>query len=252
MKRALLLAAVAVIVAAAADVSFAAPARLAVAGNATAEPAKKQRVILGFHANRTIRYFDFDAIRLKPGNKLSKIWVFTNSADGQRAIVDSVPGRKGYSPLRRVYRVTWNDGASARVLKSAAAVARADAAGEVTIRATRTVVNAPVLGFRQVRHAGFARNKVIHYYELGAVSVHPGNEVLPIWTFTNGVKGQRNIADVVPGKTAYPPLWAVVEATWQDGATPRLLKSHRALTKAVRAGEITLRKTSLVVNCPLV
>lgn len=109
-----------------------------------------------------------------------------------------------------------------------------------------------MLGFGQVRHAGFARDKVIHYYELGAVKLRPGNEVLPIWTFTNGVEGQRNIADVVPGTTAYPPLWAVVEATWEAGATPRLLRSHGAMMRAVRAGELTLEKTSVVVNCPFV
>lgn len=76
--------------------------------------------------------------------------------------------------------------------------------------------------------------------------------MLPIWTFTNGVEGQRNIADVVPGTTAYPPLWAVVEATWEAGATRRLLRSHAALMRAVRAGELRLEKTSLVVNCPFV
>lgn len=74
--------------------------------------------------------------------------------------------------------------------------------------------------------------------------------MLPIWTFTNGVKGQRNIADVVPGTTAYTPLWGVVKATWQDGANRRLLRSHGALMQAVRAGDIALEKTPMIVNCP--
>jgi hypothetical protein len=213
---------------------------------------KKQKVILGFHANRTIRYFDFGEIKLKAGNKIGKMWVFANGADGQLTVVDSVPASKRYTPLRRVYRVTWKDGASAHLLRSAAAVARAEQDGDVAIRATRTVVNATVLGFGQVRHAGFARDKVIHYYELGVVKLRPGNEVLPIWTFTNGVDGQRNIADVVPGTTAYPPLWGVVEATWEAGATPRLLRSHAAMMQAVQARELTLEKTSIVVNCPFV
>jgi hypothetical protein len=250
MKSALLLALVAA-TAASAGASIAAPARLDTADRASAKAPKKQKVMLGFHANRTIRYFDFGAIKLKQGNEISKMWVFTNGAAGQRAVVDSVPGRrKGYSPLRRVYRVTWRDGAAARVLESSAAVAQADEAGDLTVRRTDTVANAPVLGFGQVRHAGFARNKVIHYYELGLIAIAPGNEVLPIWTFTNGVEGQRNIADVVPGTTAYTPLWAVVKATWQGDAKRRLLRSHGALMQAVRAGEITLEKTPMIVNCP--
>jgi hypothetical protein len=64
---------------------------------------------------------------------------------------------------------------------------------------------------------GFAGGRTIYYYELGVVKVAPGNEVLPIWTFTDGVAGQRNVADLVPGKTAYPPLWAIVEVTWKSG-----------------------------------
>jgi hypothetical protein len=41
--------------------------------------------------------------------------------------------------------VTWDDGANVRVLRSAAAVARAQRSGDVTIRPMPIVVNCPVL-----------------------------------------------------------------------------------------------------------
>jgi hypothetical protein len=221
------------------------------AGTTTAAP-KKQPVLAGFYANRTIKYFDYGRIKLRSGNKLAPIWVFANGAQGQRPIVSSVPGRKGYSALRKVNTVTWSADATPRVLRSAAAVRAAQAAGEVTVTKSSRILNAPVLGFGQTRHPGFAKGMVIHYYELGTVNVAPGNEVLPIWTFTNGVDAQRNIADVVPGTNAYPPLWGVVEVTWKAGASRSLIRSFEQLQKARNAGDVTFKRTAMIVNCPFV
>jgi hypothetical protein len=228
-----------------------APLRPALGATPAAGP-KKQPVTLGFVRDRTVTYFDFGPINVRPGNKLAPIWTFTNGADGQRNIVDTVPGQRSYSPLWRVNRVTWKAGVTPRRLTGAAAVKAAEQAGEITIERTSTVVNCPVLGFGQKRHPGFSRGKIIHYYDLGPVTVAPGNEVIPLWTVKNGVDGQLNVADVRPGQTAYPPLWAIVEVTWKAGAQKRLLKSLAQIENAQAAGEVTLKKTPLVVNCPLV
>ncbi|HEY6776223.1 MAG TPA: hypothetical protein VI122_06910 [Thermoleophilaceae bacterium] len=243
MKRVIALVAVAVV-----TIPAAAPSAAA----REAGPPKKQPEVLGFFQGRTVKYFDFGPIKLKAGNKVAPIWTFTNGADGQRNIIDTVPGRADYSPLWRVNEVTWASGATPRVLRSAQDVRRAVAAGEATVERTKTVVNCPVLGFGQVRHPGFSRGKTIRYYELGEVKVAAGNEVVPLWSFTNGAKGQRNVADVRPGQTAYPPLWAIVEVTWRRGAKPRVLKSFAQIRRARSARQLTLRKTSAVVNCPLV
>jgi hypothetical protein len=219
----------------------------------TAQAApKKQPVLIGFYRSRTVKYFDYGRIKLRPGNKLAPMWVFTNGADGQRSIVDSAPGDKQYSALHKVTTVTWKTDATPRVLRSAAAVKAARADGELTIGTASRVVNAALLGFGQTRHAGFAKGKTVHYYELGIVKVAPGNEILPIWTFTNGVDGQRNVADVVPGTTAYPPLWAVVEVTWKPRAERRLVRSYEQLQQARKAGDVTLKRTTTIVNCPFV
>lgn len=137
MKRLFVLGAAAALVA----VALALPA-LAADG-----PVKtfSQDVTLGFYRGQVVSYLDFGPVKLKQGNKTAPIWAFTNGDDGQRNIIDTVPGRKDYSPLWAVRLVTWKDGADVRVLRSAASVARAQRAGDVTIKAMPIVVNCPVL-----------------------------------------------------------------------------------------------------------
>ena len=104
-----------------------------------------QDVTLGFYRGHVVSYLDFGPVKLRPGNKTAPIWAFTNGDDGQRNIIDTVPGRKDYTPLWSVRLVTWTDAADVRVLRSAAAVARAQRAGDVSIKAMPIVVNCPVL-----------------------------------------------------------------------------------------------------------
>jgi len=236
-----------------------AAAAFAVAGAqaslAQARPAAaKQAVVPTFYEGHTVRALAFGPIKLKAGNKLGPIWTFTNPAPGQRAVIDAVPGEKRYSPLWKVSTVTWAAGKTPRRLTSADAVRQAAKRGEVTVRTTSRVVNEPVLGFGQKRVTGVSAGRAIHYYDLGAVSVRPGNAVVPLYAVTNGPAGQHNIAGdtIAHGQTAYPPLWAITKVTWKPGATPRLLTSYAAIKRAAAAGRVTLTKAPLVVNCPLI
>lgn len=104
-----------------------------------------QDVTLGFYRGQVVSYLDFGPVKLQPGNKVAPIWVFTNGPEGQRNVIDTVPGRKDYTPLWGVRMVTWKAGANTRVLRSASAVRAAEQAGQVTIRAMPIVVNCPVL-----------------------------------------------------------------------------------------------------------
>jgi hypothetical protein len=104
-----------------------------------------QDVTLGFYRGQLISYLDFGPVTLRPGNKVAPIWVVTNGPDAQRNVIDTVPGRRDYTPLWGVRMVTWRSGASARVLRSAAAVRSAQRAGDVTVKAAPIVVNCPVL-----------------------------------------------------------------------------------------------------------
>jgi len=210
-----------------------------------------QKIASGFYKGRTVRYLDLGPVKLARGNKVAPIWAFTNGADGQRNIVDVAPGDSGYTPLWRVVMVTWSDGAERSVLRSAADVRQAAAAGEVTLDQTTTVVNCPLLGFGQKKTLGFARGKTVSYLDFGPIKLARGNKVAPIWGFTNGASGQRNVIDVVPGQHGYTPLWAVRMVTWADGASTRVLKSAAAIKAAAASGDLTIQRTTTVVNCPV-
>lgn len=249
---------VAAAVAALAALAIAAPQQAAARARATAAPvaqgAAKQPVVQGFYDGKTIRYFNYGAIRLRAGNKVAPIWSVTNGPTGQHNIVDVVPGEPGYTPLWRVVEVTWAAGRKPRLLKSADDVGRAKAAGDVMLKTTATIVNCPVLGFGQTRITGFSGGHAIHYYDLGATKVATGNDVVPLYAVSNGVAGQHNVTGdtVAPGQTLYPPLWGIWQVTWKAGSHKRLLTSFAAIEKARTAGEVTVSKTSLVVNCPVV
>jgi hypothetical protein len=115
----------------------------------TADDGKVKRFAqaetLGFFRGSTVAYLDFGPVKLARGNKVAPIWAFTNGAEGQRNVIDTVPGRSDYTPLWAVRFVTWKDGQAASVLRSAAAIRRAAAAGRVSIKAAPIVVNCPVL-----------------------------------------------------------------------------------------------------------
>lgn len=86
-----------------------------------------------------------------PESMLANVYVFTNGLEGtgplgfQPDIFDSPAGSEGYSPLRAVNLVTWEDPASARELTSAEEVLEAEAQDEVTLEQPGVVVNMPMV-----------------------------------------------------------------------------------------------------------
>jgi hypothetical protein len=230
-------------------------AAFAFAVPATAATPAKQPVVPGFFQGRTITYYDYGPVKLKPSNKLAPIWTVTNGAAGQHNIIDTVPGKADYSPLWQLNMVTFNAGTTPHLLKSKAEVDAAVKAGEVTVTSTTTVVNCPVLGFGQKSVSGYSNGHAIHYLDFGPVKVAPGNVVAPLYTVTNPVGPQQhNIAleNIAPGQTKYPPLWGIIKVTFKAGVKPHLLTSYAQITTAQKAGQVTITKTSLVVNCPVV
>ena len=122
-------------------------ALVAVPAFAADGPVKQfpQSVTLGFYRGQVISYLDFGPVKLSRGNRVAPIWVVTNGVEAQRNIIDTVPGRRGYTPLWAVRMVTWKDGVTARALRSKSAVDAAVRAGQVSVRPMPIVVNCPVL-----------------------------------------------------------------------------------------------------------
>jgi len=106
--------------------------------------------------------------------------------------------------------------------------------------------------FPQKATEGFYRDQTIEYLDFGPVKLKPGNKLADLWSVTNGVEGQYNIVDVVPGQKGYTPLWDVNLVTWKAAATKRVLTSAEAVRKALAAGEVTMKPAGMVVNCPVI
>ena len=221
-----------------------------------------------------------------PDSSTAKLYLFMNGVEGpnpfgfQPNVVDSVPGDAGYSPLWRVYAVTWADGVEARELKSEAEILAAQTAGELTFEKAPLVKNSPVVDTLPPRIGGFYNGRTVDYF-LTDVSVEaeaaglsdatgfpvtfvpslgdvPDASTAKLYLFMNGVEGpnpfgfQPNVVDSVPGDAGYSPLWRVYAVTWADGAEARELKSEADILAAETAGDLTLEKTPLVKNSPIV
>lgn len=86
----------------------------------------------------------------------------------------------------------------------------------------------------------------------------PSDALAQIYAFENGIKGvgplgfQPNVADSQPGDLNYSPLWAVNIVKWNDGITPRELKSQTEILTSQTNDELTVTSSGIIVNCPFV
>ncbi|HLF91576.1 MAG TPA: hypothetical protein VI451_21710, partial [Anaerolineales bacterium] len=62
---------------------------------------------------------------------------------------------------------------------------------------------------------------------------------------------QPDIFDSIPGEAAYRPLRRVNLVAWNEGTTPRELRSFAALQEAETAGEVSIAQPGIVVNMPV-
>ena len=54
------------------------------------------------------------------------------------------------------------------------------------------------------------------------------------------------------GNPDYSPIWQVSLVTWVNAGQAHVLTSEEDVLAAVAAGEVTLTKTNIVVNCPII
>ena len=114
--------------------------------------AQRLTNMVGFHTVYSPRLRDI------PRGNVGKFYVFTNgiSQEGVEPwgggplgyhidIFESVPGDAGYTPLRNPHLVTWTEPATPRILMSVAELLEAERNGELVIKPTNVIVNAPVV-----------------------------------------------------------------------------------------------------------
>ena len=78
-----------------------------------------------------------------------------------------------------------------------------------------------------------------------------------IYTVTN--YQQFNVVPSAPNPVGpnstdrnYQPLWQVSQVTWNAGTKPRKLKSEADILDARQKGEVSVTKTNVVINCPII
>ncbi len=91
----------------------------------------------------------------------------------------------------------------------------------------------------------------------------PEDQMARVYVFTNGVPGsepygggpfmfQIDVFDSIPGQAEYSQFRIPYLVTWNDDAKPRILNSESKILKAEIGGEITIEKSTIVVNAPMI
>jgi len=91
----------------------------------------------------------------------------------------------------------------------------------------------------------------------------PTDDLDKVYIFTNGIPGtgpygggpfffQIDIFDAVPGQEGYSQFRSPHLVTWSENSSPRLLTSVEELLEAEANGEVSIEKTDLVVNAPMI
>jgi len=100
----------------------------------------------------------------------------------------------------------------------------------------------------------------LHVSELTNI---PDENLSKVYVFTNGISGtgpygggpfmfQIDVFDSVPRQMDYSQFKVPYLVTWNDNSTPRLLTSTEEIFQAMANDELTIQKSDLVVNAPMI
>jgi hypothetical protein len=231
------------------------------------QPARSFPLIQGWYKDRATYYYDFggNSAVSADGNTVhtAPIYVPITGKDaqgnpirieGQRNIIDVIPGDPGYSDLWEVVLVTVPAGYQPNTLRSAADVMGSG----FPMGRPGLLVNCPVVPFGSTLAEGgnltqgWYKGQDVVYFDFGP---NPAT-VAPIFAFITGmdaqgkpqlVPGQHNVIDVIPGDAGYSAFWKITFVTVPAGYQANSIRS----TEDVRSSGFQLTETNMVVNCPV-
>jgi len=103
---------------------------------------------------------------------------------------------------------------------------------------------------------GLAKQQDVNYVSLlsNAITAGAVDDIYHVTNFTQGNVIPSAPIPAGPGNTNpnYSPLWQVSTVTWNSGTTPHVLKSEEEVLSARDQGLVTIVKTNIVVNCPVI
>lgn len=86
----------------------------------------------------------------------------------------------------------------------------------------------------------------------------PESSLSQAYVFTNGISGegpfgfQIPVLSAKPGDNNYSPLVQVNTATWKNNSSAKILKSIQDILDAQKNSDLTINKTGIVVNHPVI
>jgi hypothetical protein len=90
------------------------------------------------------------------------------------------------------------------------------------------------------------------------LSQTPESALSQAYAFTNGISGkgpfgfQIPVLSAKPGDAGYSPLLQINTVTWKDNSSAKELKSVQEIMSAENNGTLTINKTGIVVNHPVI
>ena len=90
------------------------------------------------------------------------------------------------------------------------------------------------------------------------LSETPESVLNQAYGFTNGIPGagpfgfQLPVVAAKPGDQGFSPLWKLNLVKWNQNVTPKELKSAQEIIAAQQNGSLTIKKTDVVVNHPVI
>jgi hypothetical protein len=101
---------------------------------------------------------------------------------------------------------------------------------------------------------GMTRSRVLVVPSLAQT---PASMLANVYVFTNGIKDggplrfQPDVFDSPPGTPGYRPLRELNLVTWRQGHRARILRSVIQVRAAAARGEVTIQRTGVVLNMPI-
>ena len=90
-----------------------------------------------------------------------------------------------------------------------------------------------------------------------ALAESPERATANVYVFKNGVRGegpfgfQPDVFDSPPGADGYSPLRTLNLVTWKNDQAARQLRAAAEVKAAAQKGEVTIKRSGVVVNMPL-
>jgi len=90
-----------------------------------------------------------------------------------------------------------------------------------------------------------------------ALAESPERATANVYVFKNGVRGegpfgfQPDVFDSPPGADGYSPLRTLNLVTWKNDQAARQLRAAAEVKAAAQKGEVTIERSGVVVNMPL-